>query len=67
MNAKEYAYKTIVDKSSNKILGAHLIGPNAEETINLFAMAIKAGLKANDIKSIILTYPTLASDITSMV
>jgi len=67
LNAKEYAYKTIIDKSSDKIVGAHLIGPYAEETINLFAMAIKAGLKATDIKSMIFSYPTLASDISYMV
>ncbi len=67
LNAKEYAYKTIIDKSSGKVLGAHLIGPYAEETINLFAMAIKAGLKANDIKSMIFSYPTLGADITYMV
>ncbi len=67
LNEKHYAFKTLVDKETNKILGAHLIGPEAEESINLFAMAMNAGLKANEIKSMIFSYPTLASDISHMV
>ncbi|TAN03288.1 MAG: NAD(P)/FAD-dependent oxidoreductase, partial [Rhodanobacteraceae bacterium] len=44
----------------------HLIGPGAEEQINLFAMAMGAGLTANKIKGIIFAYPSYASDISSM-
>ncbi|TAM97443.1 MAG: NAD(P)/FAD-dependent oxidoreductase, partial [Rhodanobacteraceae bacterium] len=51
----------------NKILGAHLLGPGAEEQINLFAMAMDAGLTANKIKGLIFAYPSFASDIGSMV
>ncbi|MEX2569517.1 MAG: NAD(P)/FAD-dependent oxidoreductase, partial [Cyclobacteriaceae bacterium] len=54
-------------KESGKILGAHLIGPHSEEVINLFAMAIKAGLTSLDIKTMILTYPSASSDIVYMV
>ena len=61
------AYKVLVEEGSGKILGAHVLGPNAEELINLFAMAMKADLKANDIKEIIFTYPTFASDMGYMV
>jgi glutathione reductase (NADPH) len=66
LNAKEYAYKTIIDKENRTILGAHLIGPNAEETINLFAMAIKTKMKINELRTMIFTYPTLSSDIPHM-
>lgn len=61
-----YAFKVIIDKDTETILGAHLIGPNAEEVINLFAMYIKTGMKINEIKKMIFTYPTLASDIKYM-
>lgn len=67
MNEKTYAYKTLIEKETGKILGAHLIGPHAEDVINLFAMAIKAGLTSKDIKTMILTYPTASSDIVYMV
>tara|TARA_R110002050_G_scaffold85091_1_gene181554 strand:+ start:16579 stop:17925 length:1347 start_codon:yes stop_codon:yes gene_type:complete len=67
LNEKHYAFKILLDKDTDEILGAHLIGPEAEETINLFAMAMNTGLKANQIKSMVFSYPTLASDISSMV
>ena len=66
LNVKEYAFKTIIDKETQTILGAHLIGPHTEETINLFAMAIKTKMRVNDIRTMIFSYPTLASDITHM-
>ena len=37
-------YKVLVEKGSKRILGAHLLGVHAEETINLFAMAMRFGL-----------------------
>ena len=61
------AYKVLVEEGSGRILGAHVLGPNAEELINLFTMAMKADLKANDIKGIIFGYPTFASDMGYMV
>lgn len=67
LNEPHYAFKTLVEKDTNKILGAHLMGPEAEETINLFAMAMNADLTTNGLKSMVFSYPTLASDITSMV
>lgn len=67
VNENTYAFKTLIDKKTGKILGAHLIGPHAEEVINLFAMAIKAGLTSKDIKTMILTYPSASSDIVYMV
>ncbi len=61
------AYKVLVEKTTGKILGAHLIGPGAEEQINLFAMAMGAGLAANQVKAIIFAYPSYASDLGAMV
>lgn len=67
MNEKTYAYKTLIETETGKILGAHLIGPHAEDVINLFAMAIKAEFTSMDIKTMILTYPSASSDIVYMV
>lgn len=61
------AYKVLVEQETGVILGAHLIGPGAEEQINLFAMAMGAGLTANKLKGVIFAYPSYASDIGSMV
>ena len=60
-------FKTIVEKESNRILGAHLLGPYAEEVINLFALAIRHGLTATDLSHQIYAYPTSSSDLPYMV
>jgi glutathione reductase (NADPH) len=61
-----YGYKTLVDETSGRILGAHIVGPHADEVINLFAIAIRHGLTAADLKSTMFAYPTGASDIGAM-
>jgi glutathione reductase (NADPH) len=67
VGAVRTGYKVLVERETGVILGAHLIGPGAEEQINLFAMAMGAGLTANKIKGTIFAYPSYASDIGSMV
>jgi glutathione reductase (NADPH) len=59
-------YKVLIEETSNSILGAHVLGPHAEEIINIFALAIRLGLNADKIKQGIFTYPTNSSDITYM-
>jgi glutathione reductase (NADPH) len=61
-----YGYKTLVDENSGRILGAHLVGPHADEVINLFGLAIRHDLTADDLKSTMFAYPTGASDIGYM-
>ncbi len=67
MGIKYSGYKTLVEEDTGRILGAHLLGPHAEEVINIFALAIRSGLKAGDLKTMIYAYPTSASDISYMV
>ncbi|MBI2081306.1 MAG: NAD(P)/FAD-dependent oxidoreductase, partial [candidate division NC10 bacterium] len=64
---KYSGYKVLVEEGSNRIVGAHLLGPHAEETINLFAMAIRLGLTADQLKEIRYTYPSSSDDISYMV
>lgn len=59
-------FKVLIEEDSGRILGAHVLGPHAEETINLFALAIRRGLSATDLKETIFAYPTHASDIQYM-
>ncbi|MFN3670402.1 MAG: dihydrolipoyl dehydrogenase family protein [Bosea sp. (in: a-proteobacteria)] len=61
-----YAFKVMVEEKTDRILGAHLVGPHADEIINLFALAIQQGITAEAIKSTIFAYPTGASDIGYM-
>jgi glutathione reductase (NADPH) len=64
---KHSGFKVLVEERSDRILGAHLLGHNAEETINIFALAIRHGIKAEDLKKMIYAYPTSASDVGHMI
>lgn len=61
-----YAYKVLIEESSNRILGAHIIGPSAEEQINIFSLAIQRGITSVALKETIFAYPTGSSDISTM-
>ena len=67
LNEPVSAFKIIIDKDNDQILGAHLLGSNAEEIINIFTLAMNTGLKAGDLKKTIFSYPTNASDIVYMI
>ena len=57
-------FKVLIEEDSNRILGAHILGPHAEEVINIFSMAIRLGLTAKDLGDPLLyTYPTNSSDV----
>ncbi|HXH38121.1 MAG TPA: NAD(P)/FAD-dependent oxidoreductase [Thermoanaerobaculia bacterium] len=59
--------KVLIDEESGRILGAHLLGPSAEEMINLFAMAMRTGMTSPQIKEMLFAYPTHGSDMAYMV
>ena len=60
-------FKVLIEKDTDRILGAHILGPHAEEVINIFSLAIRLGLTAKDLKDPILySYPTNSSDVVYM-
>lgn len=61
------AYKVLIDKNSGRIVGAHLLGPEADEFANVFVLAISAGIEAATLKDTLFVYPTQASNIEWMV
>ena len=65
-NEAIYAYKTIVNEDNDQILGVHLVGPEAAEVINLFAIVVAKNLKVNELKNVVFAYPTWGSDIPYM-
>lgn len=65
---QEFAgFKVILEEGTRRILGAHLLCHAAGDMINLFAMAIRQGLTADDLKSVLWAYPTYTSDIKYMI
>jgi len=59
-------FKVLVEEGTGRILGAHLLGAQAEELVNIFALAIRAGLGATDLGRAIFAYPSHASDLSYM-
>jgi dihydrolipoamide dehydrogenase len=55
--------KLIAEESSDKLIGAHIIGPHASDLIHEAALAMKAGLTIRDIAGTIHAHPTLAEGI----
>lgn len=66
INQPYSGFKILIDNRTDRILGAHLLGPNAEEVINIFALAMKGNLPTSILKEMIYAYPTSASDIVYM-
>jgi len=56
-------FKVLIEDGSDRILGAHLLGHHADELINLFALAMRSGMPASELRETIFSYPTLASDV----
>ena len=61
-----YGFKVLVDDTTDLVLGAHLVGPHADEIINLFALAIRHELTGTALKQTMFACPTGASDIGYM-
>jgi dihydrolipoamide dehydrogenase len=50
--------KVIEDKSTNKIIGGCIIGPDASTLINVLTLAVEKGVTVKDFKNIIFPHPT---------
>jgi glutathione reductase (NADPH) len=61
-----YGFKVLVESDTDRILGAHLIGPHADEVINVFAIAIRNDLTTRELEDTVFAYPTAASDVHYM-
>jgi len=60
------AAKILIDQSNDQIVGAHLLGPEYGELVNTLGLAIKLGLTTRQLKSATAAYPTVGSDLGSM-
>jgi glutathione reductase (NADPH) len=59
-------FKVLIENGSDRILGAHVIGPHADELINVFALAMQADIPASQLRHAIFSYPSLGSDVKYM-
>jgi len=59
--------KVLIDSGSNLIVGAHILGHDASEIINIFALAMQHKIPSKDLHKSVLTFPSFSSDIPAMV
>ena len=58
--------KLIVDKSSDRVIGLHMVGPDAGEICQGMAVAMKAGATKADFDSTVGIHPTAAEEFVTM-
>lgn len=59
-------YKMIVEATSEKVLGIHMIGPEAPEILQAAAIAVKAGLTKADFDATVALHPSMAEELVLM-
>jgi len=65
-NDEKTLMKLVVDKASDRVVGAHMVGPDAGETIQGLAIAMKAGATKALFDSTIGIHPTSAEEWVTM-
>ena len=58
--------KLIVDGRSDRVLGLHMVGPDAPEIVQGFAVALKAGATKRQFDATLGIHPTLAEEFVTM-
>ena len=56
-------YKMVVDADSDRVLGLHMIGPDAPEILQAAAVAVKAGLTKAAFDDTIALHPSMAEEL----
>ena len=59
-------YKMVCDGDTGRIVGLHMIGPEAPEIMQAAAIAVKAGLTKKDFDATVALHPTMAEELVLM-
>ncbi len=59
-------YKMICDEVTGRIVGLHMIGPDAPEILQAAAIAVKAGLTKDQFDQTVALHPTMAEELVLM-
>ena len=58
--------KLVVDAETDKVVGAHILGPDAAEMAQLLAISLKLGARKADFDATIALHPTAAEELVTM-
>jgi glutathione reductase (NADPH) len=64
--AEKVLMKLVVDEASERVLGVHMVGPEAGEIIQGFAVALKCGATKREFDATIGIHPTTAEEFVTM-
>jgi glutathione reductase (NADPH) len=59
-------YKMIVDAATDRVVGLHMIGPDAPEILQAAAVAVKAKLTKADFDATVALHPTMSEELVLM-
>ena len=59
-------YKLVVDAGTDRVLGVHMIGPDAPEILQAVAIAVRAGLTKAQFDDTIALHPSMAEELVLM-
>ena len=59
-------YKLVLDGETDKVVGVHMIGPDAPEILQAAAIAVKAGLTKAQFDETIALHPTMSEELVLM-
>jgi glutathione reductase (NADPH) len=58
--------KLVVDQGTDKVLGCHMVGPNAEEIIQGLAVALNCGVTKAQFDATVGVHPSAAEEFVTM-
>ena len=59
-------YKMVCDGETDRVVGLHMVGPDAPEILQAAAVAVKAGLTKADFDQTVALHPTMAEELVLM-
>ena len=59
-------YKLVCDAATDRVVGIHMIGPDAPEILQAAAIAVKAGLTKADFDATVALHPSMAEELVLM-
>ena len=65
-HADRVLMKLVVDQATSRVLGCHIVGPEAGEMIQLAAIAIKMGATKQDFDRTVAVHPTMSEELVTM-
>jgi glutathione reductase (NADPH) len=59
-------FKLVVDGSNDRVVGCHIVGPEAGEMIQLVGIAVKMKATKADFDAVMAVHPTAAEELVTM-